>query len=238
MLSNIFNYKTVLILVAVCIVIYCIYLIYERYTRGNTNLKLPISNESNMQTNQGDDDSVIENIPMTLTSKNNPYFDISIDGVKQGRVVFELFDETVPLTCKNFRYLCKNNILDNNSTIPSYQGSVFHRVIKDFMIQGGDFTNHDGTGGVSIYGDTFDDESFALEHNQKGLLSMANRGPNTNGSQFFILLNNASHLDNKHVVFGIVLSGFNIIEKVENVQCNEQDMPLVKCEIVESGIMN
>jgi cyclophilin family peptidyl-prolyl cis-trans isomerase len=105
------------------------------------------------------------------------------------------------------------------------------------MIQGGDFTNYDGTGGLSIYGESFKDESFEYEHNQMGLLSMANRGPDTNGSQFFILLDSAPHLNNKHVVFGMILSGFDIIKKIENVECDSNDKPLVRCEIVESGIM-
>jgi peptidyl-prolyl cis-trans isomerase B (cyclophilin B) len=105
------------------------------------------------------------------------------------------------------------------------------------MIQGGDFTNFDGTGGISIYGESFADESFEFEHNQMGLLSMANRGPNTNGSQFFILLDKAPHLDNKHVVFGIILVGFDIIKEIETIECDSNDKPLVKCEIVESGII-
>jgi cyclophilin family peptidyl-prolyl cis-trans isomerase len=178
-----------------------------------------------------------DEIPPQITLKNNPYFEIAIDGKKRGRVVFELFDKELPITCKNFRQLCAVNILDPDNKIPSYQGSIFHRVIKDFMIQGGDFTNFDGTGGISIYGESFADESFEFEHNQMGILSMANRGPNTNGSQFFILLDKAPHLDNKHVVFGIILMGFDIIKEIEAIECDPNDKPLVKCEIVESGII-
>lgn len=233
------NYKTGLIVIAVCILMYALYLLYKRFTKpkAEEELKLdnvisPIIKQENSPSSEMDDE-----IPPQITLKNNPYFEIAIDGKKRGRVVFELFDKELPITCKNFRQLCAANILDPDNKIPSYQGSIFHRVIKDFMIQGGDFTNFDGTGGISIYGDNFADESFEFEHNQMGLLSMANRGPNTNGSQFFILLDKAPHLDNKHVVFGIILVGFDIIKEIETIECDSNDKPLIKCEIVESGII-
>ena len=106
------------------------------------------------------------------------------------------------------------------------------------MIQGGDFTNNDGTGGYSIYGDKFEDESFELKHNQPGILSMANAGPNTNGSQFFILTKEAPHLDGKHVVFGIIKSGFEVIEKLNNIETDSNDKPIKTCKIVKSGLTN
>ena len=101
-----------------------------------------------------------------------PYFDVEVGGIYQGRILFQLFDDIVPKTCKNFRFLCSNGLLIKGT--PSYEGSSFHRIIKNFMLQGGDFTNGDGTGGMSIYGNKFEDENFELKHNQPGLLSMAN----------------------------------------------------------------
>ena len=169
-------------------------------------------------------------------SKGNPYFIISIDGKEEGKLKFELFDDDVPKTCANFRYLCAKGLDDKKE--PCYKNSIFHRVIKDFMIQGGDFTNFNGTGGKSIYGDKFNDENFNLKHNQPGLLSMANSGPNTNGSQFFITLNETPHLDDKHVVFGILLEGYNILKKIENLDTDEKDKPLQEVKIIECGLEN
>ena len=159
----------------------------------------------------------------------HPYFDISIDGKEVGRIVFQLFDDEVPKTCKNFRALC--GVED-----APYRNCIFHRIIPDFMIQSGDITNHDGTGGFSIYGEKFDDENFQLKHNQRGLLSMANAGPNTNNSQFFITTNKTPWLDNKHVVFGIVMSGYDIVEKIQNVQKDDMDRPLVDVRISNCGL--
>ena len=163
-----------------------------------------------------------------------PYFDISIGNVHQGRIVFQLFDEEVPLTCKNFRFLCTNGFKDKSK--PEYEGSSFHRVIKDFMIQGGDITKGDGTGGYSIYGENFADENFNLTHNQPGMLSMANAGPNTNNSQFFITLKDTPWLDNKHVVFGIILTGFDIVKKIENLE-TKNDTPQLAVIITKCGLL-
>ena len=165
-----------------------------------------------------------------LDTSLNPYFDIEIGDIFQGRIVFQLFDDIVPKTCKNFRYFCSGK--------PSYEGSPFHRVIKDFMIQGGDITNGDGTGGFSMYGAKFADENFELKHNQPGLLSMANSGPNTNGSQFFVTTKPTEWLDGKHVVFGIVLSGFEIINKIENLETDpDNNKPKLNVIIKKCGFI-
>jgi len=164
-----------------------------------------------------------------------PYFDINIDDKYIGRIIIQLFDDEVPKTCKNFRYLCSMGIF--NEKKPSYQDSIIHRVIKDFMIQGGDITRKDGTGGYSIYGEQFDDENFNLKHNQPGMLSMANSGPNTNNSQFFITTKKTPWLDNKHVVFGIVIKGFDIVKEIENIDTDESDKPLKNIYISKSGLI-
>ncbi|MBK3645324.1 peptidylprolyl isomerase [Streptomyces sp. NPDC059690] len=161
---------------------------------------------------------------------SNVYFDITIDGATAGRIVFRLFDEVVPKTTRNFRELA------TGQNGYGYAGSGFHRVIPQFMLQGGDFTNHNGTGGKSIYGEKFADENFQLKHDRPYLLSMANAGPNTNGSQFFITTVVTPWLDGKHVVFGEVVSGQDVVDKVESLG-SQSGRTKAKIEIAASGVL-
>jgi len=165
------------------------------------------------------------------------FFDITIGGEAKGRIVMKLNADVVPKTCANFKALCTG--ADGKKTSGGqrlhYKGSSFHRVIKNFMLQGGDFTNHNGTGGESIYGEKFADEKFDLKHDRPGLLSMANAGPNTNGSQFFITTVATPHLDGKHVVFGEVIEGLELVREIEALKTGNNDKPELDVIITDCG---
>ncbi|XP_029475716.1 peptidyl-prolyl cis-trans isomerase C [Rhinatrema bivittatum] len=160
------------------------------------------------------------------------FFDIKIGDRDVGRIVIGLFGKVVPKTVKNFIELA------TGEKGYGYKGSKFHRVIKDFMVQGGDFTAGDGTGGKSIYGKNFPDENFKLKHYGIGWVSMANAGPDTNGSQFFITVTKPTWLDGKHVVFGKILDGMAIVYAIEVQQTDAKDCPVQDCVIVNSGKIN
>lgn len=228
--------KNIIILLVSIAVIIASYFAWKYYKKNygqmielqnkdiDENIKEDFDN-SNINTNN----TLYEDISL------NPYFDIEVGGIYQGRIVFQLFDDVVPKTCKNFRFLCSNGLLVKGT--PSYEGSSFHRIIKNFMLQGGDFTNGDGTGGMSIYGNKFEDENFELKHNQPGLLSMANSGPNTNGSQFFITTEKTDWLDGKHVVFGLVIGGYDIVSKIENMEVDGNSKPKLDVVIKKCGLI-
>lgn len=171
---------------------------------------------------------------------NNPkvFFDIMSAGESLGKIVMQVYQDVCPKTANNFIALCTGEKGNCSTGQPlHYKGAKFHRVIKDFMLQGGDFTKGDGTGGESIYGEKFDDENFKLQHTESGLLSMANAGPNTNGSQFFITTVPTPHLDGKHVVFGKVIEGMDVVKKIEATETDSGDKPVSDVIIADCGLM-
>lgn len=179
------------------------------------------------------------------------HFKISIAGGPPRTVVFQLHSDEAPKTCDNFIALCQSpstakrppktpmaNNDHQSSATPTYRGTEFHRIIPNFMIQGGDFTNFDGTGGHAFHGGTFPDETFEISHDREGILSMANRGKNTNGSQFFITLGKMLHLDGKHVAFGRVHRGMEVLREASRVETDEKGRPggMQRVVIVDCGV--
>ena len=168
-----------------------------------------------------------------MKDENNPvvFFDIGIDDHPRGRLVMELFRHALPETAQNFLFLC------GHQQGFGYRLSYFHRIIPGFMAQGGDFEKSDGTGGYSIYGPKFDDEGFPFQHDRPGLLSMANTGPDTNGSQFFITFAPCPHLDGKHVVFGQILQGFHVLKDLELCGTKEGEVTravqIANCDLLQ-----
>jgi len=173
-----------------------------------------------------------------MSSSTRPivFMDINIGETPAGRLKMELFSDIVPKTAENFRQLCTGEFRVN-SRPQGYKNATFHRVVPNFMCQGGDFLKGDGTGSFSIYGDKFPDENFQEKHTGPGLLSMANSGPNTNGCQFFVTTAKCDFLDGKHVVFGKVIDGILTLRKIENVATGPNNRPKLVVKITECGEM-
>lgn len=193
----------------------------------------------NLHFDEDNDASTSELTPPQAEITSKAFFDISIDRIPAGRIVIGLFGNVVPKTVNNFETLCNGTEIRGKTKL-AYEKSAFHRIIPNFMIQGGDFTRHNGTGGRSIYGSEFDgrfeDENFQLRHKGPGVLSMANSGRNTNGSQFFITTAKTPHLDGRHVVFGTVLEGWDIVKMIES--CGSNSGKPSKIVVIEkSGIL-
>ncbi|XP_054027306.1 NK-tumor recognition protein isoform X3 [Dryobates pubescens] len=176
---------------------------------------------------------------MGVQDRPQCFFEIEINREPVGRIMFQLFSDICPKTCKNFLCLCsgEKGIGKTTGKKLCYKGTTFHRVVKNFMIQGGDFSEGNGKGGESIYGGYFNDENFILKHDRAFLLSMANRGKHTNGSQFFITTKPAPHLDGVHVVFGLVISGFEVIEQIENLKTDTASRPYADVRVIDCGVL-
>ena len=223
--------------------LFIIFLIYKKYLAPGILIKSPtgkpeIDNANAISVTKKQNNKPVNNSKtnkkLSSPKKKNKkkkkmdevYLTISIDNNIAGNIIIKLFDNVVPKTCNNFRILCENK---------DYRGCPFHRVIKDFMIQGGDYTNHNGTGGGSIYGEKFEDENFDIP-NSKYFLSMANSGPDTNGSQFFINTTDNAHLNGKHVVFAQIIDGFDLVDHINNIDTGNNDRPNNNIIISDCGI--
>jgi len=175
------------------------------------------------------------NDPRKAHVSEKVFMDVEIDDVPEGRIVIGLFGDMLPRTCKNFSSICEGFKNEESGKILSYRGTPFHRVVRGFMAQGGDCTCRDGTGGLSIYGEQFEDEKFQFAH-VRGAVSMANRGPDTNSSQFFICMSAAPHLNGRHVVFGRLLEGEEVLDKIEAFG-SSSGTPKRSIKIVDCGIV-
>jgi peptidylprolyl isomerase len=182
-------------------------------------------------------EKVSTNVPLTKydPTKLRLFMDLQIGTAAPKKVIFEMFNKVCPKTVENFKCFCTGE-KSTEAQKMHYKGNKFHRVIKEFMMQGGDVVNGNGTGSISIYGGKFDDENFSIKHQTPGLLSMANSGKNTNGSQFFITYKPTPHLDGKHVVFGRVIKGMDVIQDAEKVKTGEQDKPTEDVLIADCGV--
>lgn len=224
--SKLLTKEGLIVSIIIILILFCGFKYYNyRKAKSIENLSntkhTDISNNENM--NSGNDER-----------KNNlVFFDLAVGEDEVGKVEIELYDNIVPKTCENFRVNCVGT---DDSKFKPYMGTIFHRVIPGFMIQGGDFENGDGTGGHSIYNNGyFEDENFTLKHDSAGVLSMANSGKNTNGSQFFITLEPTPHLDGKHVVFGKVVKGLDLIKKLGQIKTGANDKPVIDITVINCG---
>ena len=241
-------FRRILIFILILLIIYLVYFYAVKYkyiskinlnpvkfiTKSIKKKSKSKSNSNSIYTEHISTESQFNNIfENYIQSKphirQSVFIDINIGDEFIGQVQIELFDDIVPFTCKNFIYMIQNH----------YKGSIFHRIINNFMIQGGDYINSNGTGSNSIYGEKFPDENFNIKHEEPYLLSMANAGPNTNGCQFFITLNSLPSLDNKHVVFGRLIDDESkeIINKLAIVDIDENDRPTLECKIINCGLL-
>jgi len=225
---------TILIALTIIFIIYLLIVLYKNFRKNELDRDIQIEKNVEAKKNNIEEDysNYYKNLKMIIgIGKKIPAGNAENGWDKKVEIEIKLYDDVVPLTCANFRRLAKGNLPGKENI--KYSGSIFHRVIKDFMIQGGDILNRDGSGSISIYGDQFKDENFEIKHSKPGLLSMANSGPNTNGSQFFITTVPTPHLDNKHVVFGEIIKGFSEIKKIENIETDSNDKPYKDVTILE-----
>ena len=194
----------------------------------NDKFNLTEFTENSDELNVSDDTkNIINNLHKEYVKNNNIYFNIKINNNLIGKLIFKLFNNELPITCQNIINLCRNK---------AYNNCKFHRLVKNFCIQGGDITNNNGTGGISIYGNNFNDENFKIKHNKKGIISMANKGPNTNNSQFFITFKELPELDDKHVAFGEIIEGYEILDIFNNLNTNNEN-PIDEIIIEDCGLI-